>query len=98
MVSKLVVSHWTMDAMGSTVDIVKLNDESRICRVIENQDPRKDVDTEIVCDSAAQDEEDIGLDYEHDADHLKKTWLALGLQAVVWCGATMVVQTLKKPE
>jgi len=97
-VSQMVVSHWTMDAMGSTVDIVKLNDESRICRVIENQDPRKDVDTEIVCDSAAQPEEDLGLDYEHDADHLKKTWLALALQAVVWCGATMVVQTLKKPE
>jgi hypothetical protein len=97
-VSKLVVSHWALDAMGSTVDIVKLNDESRLCRVIDNPDPRSALETTIVCDSAAQEKEDLGLDYQHDADHLKETWLALGIQAVVWCVATMVVQAVKRPE
>jgi len=89
---KLVVSYWTMDAMGSTVDVRKLNDESRICTVV----PTMQGDTEIACESAARDEEDLGLDYEHSSDHLLTTWGALLAQAVVWGGLTTVVQARKK--
>ncbi len=95
-VSKVVISHWTMDAMGSTVDIPKLNEESQICTVIEMPTRTGGTKRDIRCESAARSEEDLGLDYEHSAEHLGTTWLALVIQAVIWGGLTVVVQSRRK--
>ncbi len=96
---KLVISYWTMDAMGSTVDVRKLNDESIGCTVVEVPLPDgSGVQREVVCDSAARAEEDLGLDYEHSEEHLLLDWAALLAQTVVWGGLTMVVQARKKSE
>ena len=92
--SKLVISHWTMDAMGSTVDIQELNEKSMVCQVV----PLAGTETKVVCESAARDEEDLGLNYEHSSEHLLVAWGALLAQAVIFGGATMVVQARKKTE
>jgi ABC-type multidrug transport system ATPase subunit/pSer/pThr/pTyr-binding forkhead associated (FHA) protein len=92
--SKLVISHWTMNAMGSTIDIPALNDKSQVCQVV----PQMGAGTEITCASAARDREDLGLDYEHSEEHLLTTWGALLAQTVVWGVATMLVQARKKTE
>jgi ABC-type multidrug transport system ATPase subunit/pSer/pThr/pTyr-binding forkhead associated (FHA) protein len=96
---KLVVSYWTMDAMGSTVDVRKLNEESIGCTVVEMPLPDgSGVQRDIVCDSAAREEEDLGLDYEHSEEHLLLDWVALLAQTVVWGGLTMFLQMRKKSD
>jgi len=97
--SKMVVSYWTMDAVGSTVDVQELNEESTRCIVVEK--PLLDgsgTELDIHCESAARDKEDLGLDYEHSSDHLLLDWGALLAQTVVWGGLTMWVQARKKTE
>ncbi|MGC9347863.1 MAG: FHA domain-containing protein [Anaerolineae bacterium] len=93
--SKLVVSYWTMDAMGATVDLNRMNEESLICKVSEQeiQTPQGETRVErgIGCASAAADE--LELPYEHTEGHLLGTWAALGVQALVWGVATMFVQS-----
>lgn len=97
-VSKLVVSYWAMDAMGSTVGLHELNEESQVCRVTEYEVPGSaETKTEIICDSAAVPEEDLGLDYERSAEHLRTTWIALSAQAVAWGVLTVLVLTFRKP-
>jgi ABC-type multidrug transport system ATPase subunit len=96
--SKLVVSYWTMDAMGATVDLNQLNDDSLICQVGEREVPTPQGEMEkrrgIECESAARDE--LELPYEHTEEHLLTTWAALGLQALLWGAATMFVQSRVK--
>lgn len=97
--SKMVISHWTMDSVGSTVDIPRLNEESRICTAVERPDPSAggtETMTTIRCESAARDEEELGLAYEHTTDHLLTTWGVLMGQAILWCGLTIVVQARKE--
>jgi len=97
--SKLVVSYWTVDAMGSTVGVRELNEESMNCSVVEVPLPDgSGTETDIFCDSAARDEEDLGLNYEHSSEHLLSTWGALLAQTIVWGGLTTFVQTRKKTE
>lgn len=101
-ISKLMISHWTMDAMGSSVDVPGLNEDSLVCSVYEQQVPAPDgtVQTQrgINCDSAAQDPEDLDLDYEHSEEHLLLTWGALIGQAFFWGLLTLIVQVRKKPD
>jgi ABC-type multidrug transport system permease subunit len=97
--SKLVVSYWTVDAMGSTVGVRELNEESMNCSVVEVPLPDgSGMETDIFCDSAARDEEDLGLDYERSSEHLLSTWGALLAQTIVLGGLTTFVQTRKKTE
>ena len=100
--SKFVISHWTMDAMGSTVDIPGLNEKSLGCQVWEEEVPLADgsvqTQTGVDCDSAAVPDEDLGLDYEHSQEHLLLTWGGLLVQAIVWGGLTTLVQARKKIE
>lgn len=91
--SKLVISQWTMNAIGSTVDLQKLNEESLVCQVVPVAGAEK-----VICESAARDAEDLGLDYEHSTEHVLSCWGALLAQAIVWGGATTLVQARKKTE
>jgi ABC transport system ATP-binding/permease protein len=98
-VSKLVVSHWTMRAMGATVDIRALNDDSRVCTVVEIPDMRGGAaTTEARCNDAKLSDEKLAVDYTHSRDNLLTSWGALLAQAFVWGALTVVVQARKKSE
>ncbi len=98
--SKLVPSYWTMDAMGASVDLNRLNSESLVCKVYQAEVPAPEgsVATQrgITCESAARDA--LELPYEHTQTHLLTAWLALGIQALVWGVATMIVQSRVKSD
>ena len=99
-VSKLVPSYWTMDAMGATVDLNRLNEESVVCKVWEQAVPTEGggarIQRGIACESAARDE--LDLSYAHSERHLLTTWAALSLQALVWGMATVWIQSRAKGE
>ena len=90
--SKLVISHWTMDAMGATVNVNRLNEESRVCKVVDEVDAAYT----FFCDSAEAPAEKLGLSYEHSAEHLLTAWAALLIQALGWGALTMIVQARRK--
>ncbi len=95
---KLVISYWTMDAMGATVDLNKMNEDALICRVWEQEVPvpsgqqvTQEVQRGIGCETPTL--QDLGLPYEHSKTHLGMVWGVLAIQALVWGTATMVVQS-----
>lgn len=95
--SKLAVSNWTMDALGATVDMHKLNEEALVCTVVEL--PRADgtgLQKGFNCDSASRPKSKLGLSWAHTETHLLTAWGALLAQAVFWAGATTLVQARKK--
>ena len=96
--SKLVTSYWTMDAMGATIDLNRLNQEGLVCKVWEQGVPTAQGALEtrrgIACESAARDE--LELSYEHTGSHLATAWGALGVQALLWGIATVIVQSRVK--
>ena len=96
MVAKFTISNWTVDAMGSTVDMEKLNRESMVCNVVEipsmfGGDPTK----EIRCDNV---DRSLYLDYQHTEEHILSAWLGLFAHAVFWGLLTIFVQARKKIE
>lgn len=97
-VSMAVVGYWTMNAMGSTVDMEALNKESKLCKVIEVKIPSMTggADTKekrLECSSAAAD---LYLHYEHSAKHLRQMWIGLIVHSLIWFIGTIVVQSRKK--
>ncbi|MGC9398145.1 MAG: FHA domain-containing protein [Anaerolineae bacterium] len=99
-IAKLMISHWTMDAMGSSVDVPGLNEDSLSCNVWEQEVPRPDgatqVERGIRCESAAAAPEDLDLDYEHSKEHLLTSWAALVAQIVFWGVLTTIVQARRR--
>jgi ABC-type multidrug transport system ATPase subunit/pSer/pThr/pTyr-binding forkhead associated (FHA) protein len=93
---KLVISHWTMDAVGSTVNVPGLDETSRVCTVQSIPQADGTAQEEVVCKSAPLGEEELKLDYEHSQGHLLTTWGVLLAQAVLWCGLTIWVQARKR--
>jgi ABC-type multidrug transport system ATPase subunit len=94
--SMATVGFWTMESIGSTVDLAEMNDESRVCTVIEipsmtGGDPTRD----ITCDESSRD---LNLDYEHTEDKILFTWIGLLAQFFVWTMLTVIVQARKKGE
>jgi hypothetical protein len=92
-VSKAVISHWTMDAMGSSVGMNELDSSSRVCVVAEMPGS---ADTVVRCDDAAVG--NLGLNYERSPEHLLITWAGLFAQLLVWATLTIVVQMRRKGE
>lgn len=90
--SKLVPSYWTMNAMGSSVDIKALNEESIICKVVDAGNGQK----AIYCESSPLGQDDLKLDYLHTSKHLITCWAALLGQALAWGGLTLWVQARKR--
>ncbi|MBN1147000.1 MAG: FHA domain-containing protein [Anaerolineales bacterium] len=94
--SYATVGYWTMDSLGSSIDLPKLNSESRICTVIEIPSMTGgDPTLETQCDSA---ERDLYLDYEHDEEHIALTWISLAAHIFVWILLTVIIQARKKTE
>lgn len=96
LVSKAVISHWTMDAMGSSVGMVELDNTSRACAVVEIPNEAGGMTREVRCEGAAIG--DLSLDYLHDPEHLRNTWIALLVQMLVWGSLTTLVQARRKTE
>ena len=94
--SKLVISHWTMEAMGATIDVNKLNEESLTCSVIERPSETGDMVRDFDCRSSPRPADELGLDYTRSREHLLTAWAALFAQTVFWGILTMIVQTRKK--
>jgi ABC transport system ATP-binding/permease protein len=97
--SKLVISHWTMDALGSSVDLPGLDkDKSVACSGVwipaNEQLGMPEPSTRVECASAALGDK-LSLNYEHDAIHLLTAWLALAAMAVFWGVLTVIVQRRK---
>jgi ABC transport system ATP-binding/permease protein len=100
LVSKGVVSHWTMKGMGTSVGLEDLNEESRICQVGESTvilpDGSEETHYGFGCESGGKVE--LSMDYEHSEEQLATTWAALAAQIVFWGGLTMIVQARQKPD
>ena len=95
-VSLGVVGYWAMDSIGSIVDLPELNEESRVCTIVEIPSMTGGEATkEVQCDTA---ERDLSLDYEHSPEHLIYTWFGLIAHAFVWAVLTVIVQARKKGE
>ena len=98
--SKLVISHWTMDSLGSSVDLPGLDeDKSVACSAVwlpaNPQMGTTEPTTTVECASAALGDK-LSLDYQHTETHVLITWLALAGMAVFWGVMTVLVQRRKR--
>ena len=98
--SKLVISHWTMDALGSSVDLAGLDDDKSVaCSATwvpaNVQLGTTEPTTRIDCVPAPLGDK-LSLDYRHTASHVNTTWLALGGMALFWGAMTILVQRRKQ--
>jgi ABC transport system ATP-binding/permease protein len=94
-VSRAAVSRWAVDAIGSTVGVREMNEQSEACRVIELPGG---TGTEIACNEAAVSDKDLALNYQHDRRHLLTMWAGLGGHILFWGLLTTIVQATKKIE
>lgn len=94
--SSLTISYWTTDAMGSTIDIKTLNDESFSCLAV----PEPDENTGALVNkpNCSKADTDLAVDYAHTPEHLAAMWFALIVHGMVWLGLTMIIQARKKAE
>lgn len=100
--SKLVISHWTMDALGSSVDLPGLDKAKSVaCSAVwisaNEQMGLTQPTTTVECASAALGDK-LSLDYDHEEIHLLICWLALAAMAVFWGAMTIVIQRRKKSD
>jgi ABC-type multidrug transport system ATPase subunit/pSer/pThr/pTyr-binding forkhead associated (FHA) protein len=94
--SYVTVGYWTMDSLGSTINLPALNEESRVCTAVEIPSMTGgEATVEATCDSA---ERDLYLDYDHTEEHVLVTWIALTAQIFIWMLITVIVQARKKTE
>jgi ABC-type multidrug transport system ATPase subunit len=100
LISKGVISHWTMKGMGSSVGMEDLNEESMVCQVGERTlilpDGNEETRYGFGCESGGKVE--LSMDYEHSEEHLATTWFALAAQIVFWSAFTVIVQARQKSD
>ncbi len=94
--SATTISYWTTDALGSTVDMKQLNNESWSCVGVETFDENTGaVVNKPMCSKA---DTDLSLDYQHTPEHILAMWRALIIHGMLWFVATVIVQARKKAE
>jgi ABC-type multidrug transport system ATPase subunit/pSer/pThr/pTyr-binding forkhead associated (FHA) protein/ABC-type multidrug transport system permease subunit len=91
--SKVTVSYWVMDAMGSTIDMVALNDSSIACKV--SPDPTAGYALAPQCSTA---DIKLYLDYEHTPEHVIAMWIGLLVHCAVWFLLTTILVARQKGE
>ena len=99
--SKATVGYWTMNALGSTVDLKKLDNEGRSCKVVEIPSMSGGSPTlEAQCSAAPamKSEQDGMKNYKHTAGHLTAQWIGLLMHVLVWTVLTILFQARKKIE
>ena len=98
-VSKLAISNWVVDAMGATVDIHDLNNQSTVCTVVEIPDRQGGAaKKEAVCNATPISDDKLGLPFTHTRSHLLLDWAGLLGTSIVWGALTILVQTRRKIE
>jgi ABC-type multidrug transport system ATPase subunit/pSer/pThr/pTyr-binding forkhead associated (FHA) protein len=98
--SKLVISHWAMDAMGSSADLAGLDEEKSVaCSAVwlppNPQLGTTEPATTVEC-AAAPLGDKLSLDYRHTETHVAITWAALTGMALFWGAMTILVQRRKR--
>lgn len=94
--SATTISYWTTDALGSTVDMKQLNNESWSCVGVETFDENTGaVVNKPMCSKA---DTNLSLDYQHTPEHILAMWRALIIHGMIWFVATVIVQARKKAE
>jgi len=94
-VMRATVAYWTIDSMGSLVDIDRMNNEGIGCG-IEELDPGPDGEAWKILGCDPIDERKLGIEYEHTDDHVFSTWVGLVVHSMVWGGLTFVLLYRKK--
>jgi ABC-type multidrug transport system ATPase subunit/pSer/pThr/pTyr-binding forkhead associated (FHA) protein len=98
-ISYLTPTRWTLEALGDTVDIARLNDLSVTCVEPESEQQRQMMDeADAPCEEGQQKLAtplEFNVDYAHDAGHLLTRWLVLALLAGAFGGLAAVVQKRK---
>jgi ABC-type multidrug transport system ATPase subunit/pSer/pThr/pTyr-binding forkhead associated (FHA) protein len=98
-ISYLTPTRWTLEALGDTVDIARLNDLSVTCVEPESEPQRQMMgEAESPCEEGQQKLAtplEFNVDYAHDAGHLLTRWLVLALLAGAFGGLAAVVQKRK---
>ena len=77
------IANWTMDSVGSLVDMEALNKEGMGCG-IEELDPGPDGDVWKVVGCDPIDERDLPISYEHTDNHVFSTWIGLLVHSLFW--------------
>ncbi|MDI6694637.1 MAG: FHA domain-containing protein [Anaerolineales bacterium] len=94
--SATTISYWTTDALGSTIDMKQLNNESWSCVGVETFDENTGAAVnKPMCSKA---DTDLSLDYQHTPEHILAMWRALIIHGMLWFIATVIVQARKKAE
>ena len=97
--SYLTPTRWTLEALGDTVDIARLNDLSVTCVEPESEPQRQMMgEADAPCEEGQQKLAtplEFNVDYAHDAGHLLTRWLVLALLAGAFGGLAAVVQKRK---
>jgi hypothetical protein len=97
--SYITPTRWTLEALGDTVDMERLNDLSVTCVEAENEQQRRMMGAaEAPCEEGQQKLAtalEFNVDYAHDAGHLLTRWAVLLLLAGAFGGLTLVVQQRK---
>lgn len=93
--SKVTVSYWVMDAMGSTIDMQALNEASLACSVKEMPTATGGLELQPVCDSA---DRELYLDYTHTREHVISMWFGLLGHCLVWFLLTTFLVARQKGE
>jgi len=95
---KGTVAYWIVDSFGSSVDMKKLDDDARVCTVVETVDMTTGEEKlETMCDAAKRDPDKF-LNYQHTEEHIIYTWFGMGMTALIWMVLTVFIQARKKTE
>ena len=94
-VMRATVANWTMDSVGSLVDMEALNQEGMGCG-IDELDPGPDGEVWKVVGCDPIEERDLPLAYEHSDDHVFVTWIGLIAHSVIWGLLTFIILYRRK--
>lgn len=98
-ISYLTTTRWTLEALGSTVDMELLREDGVTCLEPENERQRQMMGrSEAPCQDGQQrlaPPYDFNVIYRHNALHLLSRWVALIAFSGVFLGATYFVQRRK---
>lgn len=92
--SSITISYWTTDALGSTVDIDRLNRQGWACVGVEVFEAQAGgVVRRPVCSKVTAD---LPIDYQHTPGHILAVWAVLAIQGLLWFILTLWVQTRRR--
>jgi len=92
--SMAVPGYWAAYSVGSTVDMERLNEKSRVCSV--NEVPNMQTgakELKVICTDA---EQDLSLDYKHTEETILFTWFGMLAHIGFWILLTIIFVARQK--